>query len=255
VDYEKIENYITGGLSAAEKAAFEQEMAANPALMAEVELYRQVDAQMSAATAAEAGAPALQRQLEALNRQYFGQSSGQPAPVVPMKKRRWPYYLTGAVAAAVLAFVLVRPLLTANPVSTDSLYAEFAQYNMATDSDRGNGTANQSAAAISLFNKREFAKALPLLNRLSAADTSSSLALALAACYTETGDSARAMGKLQEVEARWQSPAAVHSRVVWYKALLLLKYKNVEGCRQALQTIPADSDFGDNATALLKKLR
>jgi hypothetical protein len=251
MDYEKIENYIQNGLPAAEKAAFEQEMAGNSALAAQVELYRQVDAQMRGAATAEAGAPALQQQLETLNRQYFGQPA-KAAAVVAMRKRRW-YYVAGAAAAAVLLFVVLRPWVT-NSASTDGLYEEYAHYTMATVTDRGSGTDDQRAKAVALFNGKQYVQALPLLNGLAATDTSSGLALALAACHTQTGDSALAINKLLQVEARWQPGAAAHGQALWYKALLLLKYKDVAGCRKALMAIPAHSNFGDGAADLLKKL-
>lgn len=281
VNYEQIENYLHGGLSADEQAAFDAEMAANPALAEAVTLYRDVETKLQGAIKASAGEAALKQQLEALNLQYFGQKGGavvmemQPsdggigtgraaavaveAPVVAINRRRILYYFASA-AAVILVLLWIRPFGGGSQFDADAAYKQFGAYEI-----EGWGIARGDSGPIdsvvilkgkvdSLFSAQSpnYAAALPIVEKIAAVDTKDpQVALAKAACYTETNDSARAMQTIMGVET--QAQGEVKNQAIFYKAKLYIKYKNVEGCRQALQAI-SGGDWAPKAQGILKAL-
>ncbi len=283
MNYEQIENYLHGGLSAAEHTAFEAEMAADPALADAVNLYRDVETKLQGSIKATAGEAALKQQLEALNQQYFGKKDGatvmqmQPdahsglgtgqaaataveAPVVGINRRRILYYIASA-AAVLLVLLWIRPFGGSTQFDADAVYAQFGQYEVSSWGEvrGGNDVPGDSVRALkmkvdSLFNLNppKYAGALPILEKIATVDTKDpQVALAQAACYTETNDSARAMQTITSVEA--QAQGEVKNQATFYKAKLYIKYKDIEGCRKALQAI-SGGDWGPKAQELLKAL-
>lgn len=282
VNYEQIDNYLHNDLTGAARTAFEAEMAADPALAEAVNLYRDVEAQMRGATQATVGEAALQTQLQALSQQYFGKKGNAPvmemttggpadadqvsvpatkAPVIAMRRRRMLYYIAGA-AAVVLALIWIRPFGGTPQFDADAVYAQFGAYEVPTWGNTRGGdnapldkVAQMKMQVDSLFSQAQpqYATALPILEQLASQNENDpAIALAKAACYTETNDSARAMQTLTTVEA--QTKGKLKSQATFYKAKLYIKYKDVEGCRKALQTITGDDDWANKAKDLLKAL-
>lgn len=278
VNYEQIDNYLHGGLSAADHTAFEAEMAADPALADAVNLYRDVETKLQGSIKATAGEAALKQQLEALNQQYFGKKDGatvrqmQPdahsgigttvkAPVVGINRRRILYYFASA-AAVLLVLLWIRPFGGSTQFDADAVYAQFGQYEVSSWGEvrGGNDVPSDSVGALkvkvdSLFNLNppKYAAALPILEKIATIDTKDpQVALAQAACYTETNDSARAMQTITSVEA--QAQGELKNQAIFYKAKLYIKYKDIEGCRKALQTITGDNAWTVKAQELLKAL-
>jgi hypothetical protein len=263
VNYEQIENYLHGGLSAADHTAFEAEMTADPALADAVNLYREVETQLQGSIKATAGEAALKEQLEALNQQYFGKKGGATAakaPVVAISRRRIFYYIASA-AAVLLILLWIRPFGGNATFDADAVYAQFGPYEVSSWGEvrGGNDVPGDSVGALkmkvdSLFNLNppNYAAALPILEKIATIDIKDpQVALAQAACYTETNDSARAMQTITTVET--QAQGELKNQAIFYKAKLYIKYKDVEGCRQALQAI-SGGDWGARAQELLKAL-
>lgn len=283
VNYEQIANYLHNELPEAECMDFEAAMAADPALAELVNLYREVEKKLQGSIKASAGEAAIKQQLEALNQQYFGKKGGttvmqmQPeipasmgtgraaataveAPVIAMRRRRMLYYVASA-AAVLLVLLWIRPFGGGNTFNSEEVYAQFGAYEINGWSvERGGNSPADTIASLKgqvgrLFDMAppHYAEALPLLEKLVVLDGKDpQIALAQAACYTETNDSARAMQTLLRAET--QTKGELKDQATFYKAKLYIKYKDVEGCRRALQAITGDNSWTTTAQKLLKTL-
>jgi hypothetical protein len=243
VNYEEIEKYLHKGLDENEQQSFEQALAADPALAAEVELYRQTELQLLAKANADAGEPQLKEQLSALSKEYFNKKA--PAPVVRINKRKRLYYYIGGAAAALLAILLVQPLLTTQkPV--EELYAVNAEKIYKFSGARGG--SNTSGNAVYLFDTKKYKEALAILEPIPTKDTDTLLAKAV--CYLETGNS----GKALEIYNGMIASQTQAEKATLYKAMLYLKQGDKTACRNTLKLIPEGSDYYANAASLLKGL-
>ncbi len=243
MNYEEIEKYLHNGLTEDEQKSFEQAIATDPALAAEVKLYKQTEQQLLAKANAAAGEAQLTQQLTALNKKYFGPKD--KAQVVSIKKRKRLYYYIGGAAAALLAIFLLQPLLSTQK-SADELYAENAGeiYSFGSSSRGGDGKVD----AVSLFAAKKYKEALAILEPI--ATNNGDTLLAKAVCYTETGNSDKA-------HTIYNSLANVKdyaNRASLYKAMLYLKKGDKANCRKTLEQIPKDADQFDAAAKLLKEL-
>jgi hypothetical protein len=286
VNYEEIEKYVQNGLTEAERAAFEAELAADPELAGAVKLYQDIEANMKGSMAATAGEAALKKQLELLNQQYFGKKAGatvmemQPdahsglgtgkaaataveAPVVAMRRRRMLYYFASA-AAVLLVLLLIRPF-GSGKFDADEVYAQNADYKappnwhniIRGEAKDGNTLSKEDtlkAQVANLLEQKKYPEALEILEKMPVTDKNYDVMLAKGACYAETNDSARADQIYTAVTVQAGNSDAAY-KANWRKALLYLKYKNIDACRASLENIPKDSDLGQKKVkALLKAL-
>ncbi len=244
MNYEEIEKYLHGGLTEEEQNSFERAIAADPALGAEVALYRQTEQQLLAKANAAAGEAQLTEQLTALNKAYFGQND--KTPIVSIKKRKRLFYYIGGAAAALLAIFLLQPLLHTQK-SADELYAENAGniYSFGSNSRGGDGS---NPGAVSFYAAKKYKEALDILEPVvtSNADT----LLAKAVCYLETGNSDKALAIYNSLAAEKKYA----NKANLYKALLYLKKGDKAACRKSLELIPVDANEYDTAAKLLKSL-
>jgi tetratricopeptide (TPR) repeat protein len=244
VNYEEIEKYLHGELEADEKKAFEQAMASDKALAAEVTLYQQTEQQLLGKASAVAGEAQLTQQLNRLNKEYFG--AKDEVPVINIKKRKRLYYYIGGAAAALLAIFLLQPLLHTQK-SADELYADNAGNIYSFGSTARSGKSSEPDA-VALFTAKKYREALAILEPISTnnADT----LLAKAVCYVETGNTDKALEIYNGLAAvnNYTNKANLH------KAMLYLKKGDKAACRKALEQIPKDADQYDTAAKLLKEL-
>jgi tetratricopeptide (TPR) repeat protein len=243
VNYEEIEKYLHNGLTEDEQKSFEQAIATDPALAAEVNLYKQTEQQLLAKANAAAGEAQLTQQLNTLNKQYFDKND--MAPVVVMKKRKRLYYYIGGAAAALLAIFLVQPLLNSQKPAAE-LYADNAGDIYSFGSNRRGG--NSEPGAVSLFAAKKYREALAILEPIST--NNGDTLLAKAVCYLETGNSDKAL----EIYNGLVTSKTNANRASLYKAMLYLKKGDKTACRKALELIPKDADQYDTAAKLLKEL-
>jgi pentatricopeptide repeat protein len=242
VNYEEIEKYLHKGLTPAEEQAFEQALAADPALAAEVELYRQTELQLTGAANAAKGEAQLTQQLTALNKEYF--TGKTAAPLVSINKRKRLYYYISGAAAAVLALFLIQPLLTTQK-SAEELYAENSEgiYKIFSNSRGENDTAGNA-----LYIKKAYQAALAVFEPVSTNHPDTLLARAV--CYLETGNSEKALEIYNGMIAANNHP----DRANLYKAMLHLKKGDKTACSSTLKLIPEESDYYSAAARLLKGL-
>lgn len=88
--FEKIENYIKGGMSHEEQLLFESELEVNEELYAAFNIYKEIETQMRTHAEYSGQEALLRKSLEKLNEEYFGNKSQQDAD--PESEKATPIY-------------------------------------------------------------------------------------------------------------------------------------------------------------------
>jgi tetratricopeptide (TPR) repeat protein len=245
VNYEIIQQYLSGELSAEDAAAFEGQMKSNPELAREVQLYKTIDDEMKGDMKHSANDEQLKQSLKNLTNEFF---ETPKAKVVSLKK----YWWIAAAAAAIIAFIVLRP--AANQVfDNEKLYAYYTQdAAQLSEGTRGGNDDTLIEKAVKLFNKKEYKQALPLMQQAAASrPDDTELYLSLGYCYMQSGNIDTALTVFNKVS---KGNTVYKNQAIWYKALLLLKENKVDECYSILQSIPKDADSYKEAKGLIKKI-
>lgn len=226
-DYILIERYLSGDLSAEERALVESRITNEPAFAAGVDDRRQLNDHLRAVAAEET----LRPTLEKLGDQYFPERT---AEVRNLPRRRWYGY---AIAAAVAVILLVAvPLL----FPAGNSYDQFAQHEPLALTERSSGPG-QAAAAEKAYNAGNYSAAIPLLQAyLDAQADDEQARLALGVSLLETDRDQEAIAIFKRI-AEGQSSLAPYGN--WYLALAAVKRGDDEAVRRFLDLIPASDAY------------
>jgi len=233
-DNEWIVRYVDGELSPEELGPFEAEMRADAGLAAKVALYREVKGVLSERLPGDRTREELAQRMAGLNKEYFGGEARGARGSRPVIIRR---LVTVAAAACILVAVVMLW-----PGDRGRRIDELGQTEMIGITERGDQTDTLLQNAAVFFNRKQFDKALPLLERAVAADSGSQLAIfyrGVAAWHT--GDIALARRSLQQV---YDQGSVLQSQAAFYMALTYVGEKNKEKALEWLGKIPAtDAEY------------
>ncbi|MES2777151.1 MAG: tetratricopeptide repeat protein [Bacteroidota bacterium] len=249
-NYEQIEAYLEGGMTADEKAEFERKMQEDPQLLSAFNLYRQADAYLQNEQRIDSGEADLRNTIStAINEQKT--NSPEPPKQLPTARIRWRY--VAAAAACIAVLLLLRPVIFSSETDTQKLYSQYAIPEKLDAGTRGDARVDSILKLATVyFNEKDYAKAIPELDRfLAIKPGESKYQLARAFALLETGDYNRAETALQNIES---GASAYKSLATWYRALSLLKQQKTGDCKQLLQTI-IDSKDPDIDTAIKKNAK
>lgn len=241
-DKEFIIRYVDGELDAVERQDFEAQLERDPSLAGEVALYRELKATLLERLPTDDTALALREHLSTLNNEYFRLNSG--ARRIPMV--RW---ATG-MAAAVL-FIVATLLLW--PSDSKTLYRRLGDTQMVGLTERGDQSDTLMQEAAGYFNRKEFAKALPLLERAVRADSANQMALfyrGVAGLHAGTVAAARA-----DLEKVYHTGSLLRYEAAFYLALSYAEEKNNDAAREWLRRIPGDAPVSERAKELETSLK
>mgnify|MGYP006272213539 FL=1 len=233
----RIDDYLSGQLSAADQQAFEEELSRDPELRRQVDLQRD----MAFLLRHQKGRAELKGQLEKTGADFFGEAE----PARPTARIRWIGW-AAAAAAAVLLFVLwpvfVQP----------DLYQQYAEFPPLALSEKSTAATNW-AATEEAFNTGDYNQAaLQLEDYLKAFPEDQQARLYLGIAKMETGELEAARRLFSEVIA---VAPALSDYAEWYRALSFLKGNAPERARPALEGITQESPFYEEAEAILRQLR
>ena len=241
-DKEFIIRYVDGELDAAERRDFEAQLEQDPSLAGEVVLYRELKATLSERLGPDETGIALRERLSALNKQYFETNTGLRR--IPMV--RW---ATGMAAAVLLVVATV--LLW--PSDNKTLYQRLGDTQMVGLTERGDQTDTLMQEAAGYFNRKEFAKSLPLLDRAVQADSTNQLALLYRGIAgLHTGSIGASRGDLVKV---YNTGSLVRYDAAFYLALSYAQEKDYDTARDWLKKIPADAPVSARAKELETSLK
>ncbi len=237
---EKIEQYLNNEMSPTGRNDFELQLSTDAELAAAFELYKTIDATMSPSQ----NENELRQTLQKMNSKYFASS----AKVRSMSFKKWMAVAASLTIIAVVCFYLLMP----SGSSTEKLYAEYARHQPVNIQSRGNATDTLAQQASSEFNKKDYKKALPLMEAyLKQQPGNIQMKFALAICYLETNNFTGATNIFSEISSGQTAYAEAGK---WYLALSALKQNNIQACRNYLNDIPTSSSYYPNAKELFNKL-
>jgi hypothetical protein len=248
INYEIIQQYLHGELAGDALKAFEKELQTNTALANEVALFKTIDTDLAAQLKDKKEKQALTATLQNLNQVHFKKNSTRKIFV----SKRWWYAATAAAAAIILIFIF-KPG-TAIHFNNEEVFATYLNKDIDTLSFEQRGS-NDSALinAATLFNKKKYTEALPLLQSITLKDSSDmQLTLATGFCYMQTSQANEALHVFNRIS---QGNSVFKYKAQWYTALVYLKQNKLNECVIALQALPKDADEYENAADLIKKIQ
>ena len=258
---EDIVRYVEDEMSLEEKQKMEEDLRSDAALAEGVALYRQLKGTLEQRLPADEGAAALRRTLGDMRGGYFsgsggsgggsidtgfhsGDNNGGSAKVVKMKTR-FPGYIAGMAAAAVILFAVVM-------LWPSDYMDKYGKTQMVSVTERGEGNDTLMEKASEYFNAGAFDKALPLLDQAYKADTTNQTALfyrGVARLHTGATDEAR-----QDLQAVFAGTSLFRHEAAFYMALSYAQKGDKTTARSWIERITAGAPGADKAAGLRKKL-
>ena len=245
--YEHIDDYLAGKLPEAERASFEKELADNPELREELNLYKEVEGSLAANFAHEKENNAVAENLKSMSGEFFTEEKKE-AKMVTMQRSQW--ILRIAVAAAViLVVVFAWPYLVS---SSPPQYADLANHPQASFTEMG-GVEDLLPKAEKAFNEGDYAGAIESFQTyLLEDDQNTQVWFYLGICLLETDQNDSAEMLFKQISTM---NSAYKTEAVWYLALTALKVGDIETCTDQLNQIPEGSSHYEEAQKTLKKLK
>lgn len=237
--YTRIEDYLDDALNEAERAAFEADVQADPALARALEQVRETRQRLARQWAQENKETELRKTLAELGQQHFnGKGSGRRVALGP-------WWMAAAAALAALVVWAVWPS------GENALYDRYRQFPEAAFTERSNGPQTLSEAER-LFNEKNYVAALPILNaHLEQRPDELEVRFFAGLCQLETGQLPAAEATFRQILS---SANALSQDARWYLALVFLKGNKTMECKETLNGIqPGEAYYGE-AQQLLKKL-
>lgn len=247
-NYNEIELYLRGAMSPEQRAAFESRLGADTTLREETLFYEAVLTQNDAS---------FKQKMTPLGKELMAADAEQAPMEVTFKPVQRRLFMRYAAAASILLAATVGlwwAVGVGNNLSDfpDQTYQPYPVSGLLGDSGE---TARLQNRAIALYEARDYAEAIPLLDVLSADKSYGPQALIMKGCALyETGEYAKA---LKAFEAIPQTARSLRKNADYYMALTLIKSGDLDAATKALAHIAqdADSPWRNEAAAALKRRR
>jgi tetratricopeptide (TPR) repeat protein len=245
-DYEQINNYLEGKLQGEELKAFEHRIQTDPSFAETVQLYSNINKELDQGTE---DLP-LKQNLAALNEKYFGKPAG--AKVTSIRRTRLRIFIQVAAAAAVAAFVIVL-LVTNRQSDISTQFASLTKRDSLPTALRGQGEDSLKQAIAQTYNNKQYAVALPLLERYTAIHPGEAIySFAKGVCYAETNNYAAAIDVFDPLIS---GSSVVKYKAIAMKAQILYKQKKRKDAAEVLKLIPPGTEEYNSARQLIEVLQ
>lgn len=239
-NFEQIETYLSGEMSAGEKAAFEKLLNEDAVLKKDFDEWVQTEAIVAKHEAAEANLAELKNTLAPLTKEYFAAPrQEQKGRVVSIKK----YVYAAMAAAAVLLFFFLIPR-----------GGDFENYDVSPMPGavvRGKEETGKKGAQ--LFNEKKYAQALPYLqqNALEKPDDATGN-FYYGVALLKTGEHAKALPLFEKLT---QGNSAYKEDSNFFAALAAYKSGKKDIAANYASQVPETNHYYNNALAILKKIK
>lgn len=239
--FDAIALYDSGEMDAAETAAFEARLATDELLREQLQLYREVKETLQHKPSAAVPEEQLRHTLRELGKEYF---TATPPVAKTIKMKR---YLASAMAAAavITAVFLWRPW-------EEDIYHRYVRTQMVTGTERGAAEDSLLREGTAAFNKKDYNKAVHLLGKVAAKDTSNSFAqFYYAVALLETDKVTEAQELLAIL---YEGHSIFKYEAAFYMALSYVKTNNKTEAQKWLRDIPQDAAVYEKTQRLLREL-
>lgn len=173
-NFEKIESYLDGSMTAEEKSLFERELAENNELQQWLNVYSTINSEMYNAQKYSDQEAALKNTLNRLNGKYFNRQS---APVVSMHRKNSFSRTAMAVAAGLVIILVAYFTFFINNNTATQLADLYVKNELGHLSQTMDGAKDSLQQGIAAYNNKEYKKAIQIFEAVYAAHPDNSDAL------------------------------------------------------------------------------
>lgn len=227
-----IERYLDDEMDAAERTAFEARLQAEPELVREVELARDIHRGLAQRLRREQQEAALSATLSELGDRHFSSESVSERPRLRLLRRKW--MLISGVAAAVLLLIVFFPF-GSGPDLNDYLHQHDPLLFTQLSTDAAADLANIQAA----YDRRDYAQLRQLTGaylQLHPNDAAVQLAKGISLYELEaTAEAEEVFRNLANGDSAYKDYGS------WYLALMYLQAGKEEEAKGYLRQIPAEN--------------
>ncbi|MGV8094802.1 MAG: tol-pal system YbgF family protein [Mangrovibacterium sp.] len=246
---DEIERYLHRKLTEDELASFESEMESNPDLVAEVDLYRDIDAAIQ-----EDDVMSLRARLDAINKDIIGekQKEGSFITGIPRKK-----LIAVSVAASLILLLGINGIMHKTNLTNTELYGKYYTTYPGTGISRTSGTDldNEISKALLQFNEKNYEESLSLFRAVLDKDANNPVGNFYSGmAYQETGQYEKAIASYKHVIKAGNNLFV--DQAEWYSGLCYLQRDDRENAVRQLKKIAKSKNFySEKALAILRKLK
>ena len=246
----EIDRYLHRELTEEELAAFELEMENNPDLVAEVNLYQEIDAAVQ-----ESDVMTLRSRLDAINKDILGKKRKEGSFIARFPRKR---LAAVSVAASLILLLGINGILNKNNLTTtDDLYGKYYTTYPGTGISRASGTGLDSkmSKALLQFNEKNYGESLILFSEILDQDADNPVGNFYSGmAYQETGQFEKAIASYQYVIKTGNNLFV--SQAEWYSGLCYLQKDDRKNAISQFKKIANSKSFySERAMAILKKLK
>ncbi|HEX8013897.1 MAG TPA: tetratricopeptide repeat protein [Flavobacterium sp.] len=235
--YILFDQYLLGEMTVEERNSFEKEISENPEFAAEFRTFKEVQVQLENKFGHEQERKAFKENLSNIANKHFNKEKPK---VVLMR----PWYYAAAASVAIL-FGLFFFDYNQNPSFNDYNHPGQAHFT-----ERSNTNVNLIQAEKA-FNDRKFKEAIPFFEAVLKSNKTSEIQYYYGVSLVQTGQYKKAEGVFNELKS---GNSVYKDKSLWNLALLKLKQKDYNGCKEILETISQDYEDYDEVQELLDAL-
>jgi len=249
VSIENIENYLSGSLTEAELASFEEELTSNNKLQEEIDLIKNIDLAIR-----ENDVMQLRGRLQDIAGQISSEKRTERSLAGKFKVTRT--FVVSTVAASLILLLGITGLLTRH-LSEGELYRKYySRYETSGIVRSGEMNADQALmAGMQKFDNQEYESAISLFSEVTSRDVNNM------AGHFYSGVSSQEIGKYQDAINEYETVLKDNDNLFteqaqWYIGLCYLQTNdNRKAVKQFRKIANVEGYYRQNARDILRKLR
>lgn len=236
---DKIDTYLKGKMSEAERQDFEQEM------NNQEELFSTVETQRSALEYIDVlGDRELKGKLQQIHQRVI-----KPEEKIIAKKNMWRNI---SLIAASIALLLGTYWFFLKPPTSAQLFSiHYEPYDLSFTTRDLDATGDLTKIHR-LYNNEEFEALIPLIESRLSSEEDAKVRLALGIAYLNQGKANEAIEVLQ-ILLKEKDPL-FEEQAIWYTALAYLKLEEFSACTKHLKSLPNSSPFYKNGLQIIQEI-
>jgi len=245
-DTDQIEKYLAGELNNDELLAFEKRLQEDPSFAETFTLYRAIQNEMNSGDDEKE----IKENLSRLSNKYFTPKTENK--VIPLRSGNKKWWMYAAAAAVFITILLLFKPWQDSPLSNQEIYAQYAIPEELPFVARGSNEDSLLKKASELFNKKDYAAAIPLLDSITKLNPAEAqLQLSLGISYLNTGKFDLAINRFDSLAA---GQSIYKNDALAWKALSFLRQDNKADCIAVLKQIPANANNFNKAEKMIRQL-